>query len=100
MKESDSQILTALEFLKKEGWPNPDFDFENDLVDTMVSFAKYHVIQALKSVDLSSDDFLCGNSKKKFGKYAGSCGKWCGGCDNPVIDQDLVIASYPLTNIT
>ncbi len=40
-------------------------------------------------------DMLCGNAINRRLKDKTSCGKWCGGCDSPVVNTDIINSIDP-----
>ncbi len=81
----------------EEGSPEYLID-KDDFKEAIIIFIKSHVTQALKEAS-ENVDLLCGNSRKKNGKHQESCGKWCDGCDNVIVDKDSILNAYDLNNI-
>ena len=52
--------MKAEEYLDIQGWVNPDFNFEADLIDIMEKYANQRVIEELEGINNRSVDISLG----------------------------------------
>ena len=76
--------MTAEKLLKENGINFPDWSDENDVINTMIEFAKYHVKEALEEGDIK----IKSDSLENFGAEKPDC--W---------DSDSILNAYPLHKI-